>query len=110
MQQNLCSPLALKTSVEVRRRLERFDLRVPAKVEAIGRSKEIQHLMTRNVSADGAFLESIRPFFQNTSVRTVLKLPNGAEIKVDGLVLRSEPTGMAIRFDEGYKIVSPRTN
>ena len=110
MEQHLCFPLAMKTSIEMRRKLERFDLRLPAKVGAIGRGKELQHLMTRNVSADGAFFESISPFSKNTSVRAVVKLPNGAEIKVDGLVLRSEPTGMAICFDEGYKIVPPSIN
>ena len=100
--------------MEERRKLERFILRLPATVEAIGRSKEILRLFTRDISADGAYFECADPLPKDTRVtleivlalKDVNNLPSaGAQIKLSGLVLRSEPSGMAVRFDERYRMM-----
>lgn len=102
------------------RRLERFDLGVPATVEVVARGddseKKIHYVITKNISADGAFFDTMSPSFEGAQVKVGLVLNLGrskgltrrrACIKVSGTVLRSEPTGMAIRFDKSYRIIPP---
>jgi len=100
-----------------KRKLERFDLQVPAKIEVVKRDREkgMLDLLTSNISSGGAFLHTTQPFPQGTEVKIDLVLPleklkkleNGVQqayIKVKGTVLRTESTGMAISFDEDYQI------
>jgi hypothetical protein len=100
------------------RRLERFDLRVPATVEVVAQGgeseKKIHYVITKNISADGAFFETMSPAFEGAQVKVGLVLNLGrskgltrrrAGIKVSGTVLRSESSGMAIRFDKSYRII-----
>jgi len=100
-----------------RRKLDRFDLRVPAKIEAKGedhhQQKEVLCLLTKNISADGAFFDTTNPLPKGTQVeidlvleRRVGDLPDiQSHIKLSGAVLRPESTGMAILFDRDYKIM-----
>jgi hypothetical protein len=87
-----------------RRELERFDLRLPGTIEVLSQTKEIITLFTRNICAGGAFFESTRHVPENSRVKIDLLVPTGVQIKVTGAVLRSEPAGMAIRFDKAYNI------
>lgn len=99
-----------------RRKLDRFDLRVPAKIEAVGEDhhqQEVPWLLTKNISAEGAFFDTTNPLPKGTQVeidlvleRRVRDLPDiQSHIKLSGAVLRSESTGMAILFDRDYKIM-----
>jgi hypothetical protein len=104
--------------MRAQRRLERFDLIVPATVEVVARGddseKKIHYVITKNISADGAFFDAMNPPSEGAQVKVDLVLNLGrskgltrrrAGIKVSGTVLRTEPSGMAIRFDKSYRII-----
>jgi hypothetical protein len=93
--------------MEEKRKLERFDLTLPAKIAELGREKGVQHnLLTKNICAGGAFFETKKHFLtENARVSIDLAMPTGAQIKITGTVLRSEPAGVAIRFNNEYKII-----
>jgi hypothetical protein len=100
-----------------KRTLERFDLKIPAKIE-IGNSdheEKIIDLMTKDICSGGAFFHTPQPLPIGTNVKIDLILPlerlkklnndcTQAYIKVTGTVLRSESSGMAIHFHEDYHI------
>ena len=100
------------------RRLERFDLEIPAAVEflALDHEQKILNLLTTNISSGGAYFHTTQPLPKGTQVKIDLALPldrlrklkdecKQAYIKVTGTVLRSESEGMAICFDEDYQIM-----
>ena len=88
-----------------RRKLERFDLRLPAKMEGLGPKKGVRHnLLTNNICAGGAFLETTNHLPENSRVSIDFVVPTGVQIKVTGVVLRFEPTGIAIGFDNEYQM------
>jgi len=99
-----------------RRKLERFDLKVPAKIEVVDQDqgREELNLMTKDICAGGAFFNTPDPLPKGTQVKIDLILDGKlrslvgrqAHVKVTGMVLRSESIGMAIGFDEDYKIIS----
>ena len=98
-----------------RRKLERFDLRVPAKIKVVGQDQggETLNLMTKDICAGGAFFHTTDPLPKGTQVKIDLILDRGlrdgagrlANIKLGGAVLRSESAGMAICFDKSYKLI-----
>ena len=100
-----------------RRELERFDLRVPAKIGVIhpGREKETVELLSSNICSNGAFFHTRRPLPEGTQVKVDLILPfnklqilkdqcRQAHVKVTGTVLRTASKGMAICFNPNYEI------
>ena len=100
------------------RRLERFDLEIPAAVEflALDHEQKILNLSTTNISSGGVYFHTTQPLPKGTQVKIDLVLPldrlrklkdecKQAYIKVTGTVLRSESEGMAICFDEDYEIM-----
>jgi len=100
------------------RRLERFDLEIPAAVEllALDHEQKILNLLTTNISSGGVYFHTTQPLAKGTQVKIDLVLPldrlrklkdecKQAYIKVTGTVLRSESEGMAISFDEDYQIM-----
>jgi hypothetical protein len=104
-----------------RRTLERFKLRLPAKIEILsgsqGAEKTLLKLFTSNICSGGAFFSVSNPPIQGTAVKVKLlldiakfKLPtvSWSLVEVKGTVLRSEPCGMAIAFEPNYKII-PQT-
>ena len=107
------------------RQLERFDIRVPAKIEkkAIEQAvqeKEAFHFETRDISSGGAYFYTEQPLPKGTEVKVDLFLPLDklrelkeeycqVHINVTGQVLRSEPAGMAVRFNTDWEI-SPFAN
>ena len=100
-----------------RRRLGRFRLEIPAKIDVLdsGLEREGHDLKTSNISSGGAFFHTKEPLPEGTEVKIDLILPleklkqlkndhKQAYIKVSGKVLRSESKGMAISFDQNYVI------
>ena len=104
--------------MEEQRKLERFDLRVVAEIETTtGYPKESVafNLWTRDISSGGAFFTTPDPLPVGRQVRIDLVLPlEGVEkfryrqthVRLNGTVIRAESAGMAIRFDNGYEMVS----
>ena len=101
-----------------KRRLERFDLEIPATIQLLALEKEekIPNLLTCNMCSGGAYFHATRPLPEGIRVKIDLVLPlqrlkglkedcKQAYIKVTGRVLRSESEGMAICFDEDYQIM-----
>jgi len=101
-----------------KRRLERFDLHIPATLEfpASDQERSLLNLLTNNISSGGAFFHTARPLPEGIKVKIDLFLPldklkklkdeyKVAYIKVTGTVSRSESEGMAICFDEDYQIM-----
>jgi hypothetical protein len=104
---------------EERRRLQRFDLTLHARIEELShppdRTPVALDLMTKDVSARGAFLPSVRLLEEGTRVKielTVIPRKRGdSELKgllvyVNGTVVRKEPSGMAVCFDKRYSFGS----
>ncbi|NVM24419.1 MAG: PilZ domain-containing protein [Desulfobacterales bacterium] len=101
-----------------KRRLERFDLELPATIELLtpDQEKRLLNLLTTNICSGGAYFHTTEPLPKGTQVKIDLVLPleklrklkeeyKQAYIKVTGTVLRSESEGMAICFDEDYQLV-----
>lgn len=101
-----------------RRECERFDLRLNSRIEVRGPEKGrhsglILSLLTENVCSGGAFFTTEQVLPKGTEVQVdlilaleALKKSDGdrAHINVNGTVLRSDPAGLAVRFDKGYRI------
>ncbi len=99
-----------------RRRLERFDLQVPAKIEVLSSpdTASILELLTKDICAGGAYFPTKTALVAGTKVKLDILLPvrnvntpsdnTRGLIKVNGTVIRSGPAGMAIGFDTGYLI------
>ncbi|MCU0531022.1 MAG: PilZ domain-containing protein [Syntrophales bacterium] len=99
-----------------RRRLERFDLQVPAKIEVLSSPDpaSILELLTKDICAGGAYFSTKTALASGTKVKLDILLPvrsvstlsdnTRGLIKVNGTVIRSGPAGMAIGFDGGYLI------
>lgn len=107
------------TAMEMRekRKLERFELRIPAKVEVItsDQDRETLDIFTSDICSGGAFFHTEQPLPEGTDVHIDLILPlekikqlkedaSHAYIKITGTVLRSESSGMAVCFNKNYKI------
>jgi len=103
-----------------RRKLERFQLKLPAEIEVVSRvaglEKEKLSLQTENICSGGAFFYTSNPLPEGTQVKIDMLLNfhrlktienRRPLIKVKGSVLRSEYTGMAIQFGNGYEITLP---
>jgi hypothetical protein len=101
-----------------KRRLKRFDLKIPATIELMDsdRKEGIVNLRTSNMCSSGAYFHTTKPLPEGTRVKIDLVLPldrlkrledgcKRAYIKITGRVLRSGSKGMAICFDEDYQLV-----
>jgi hypothetical protein len=93
-----------------RRELERFDLKLPARINVLAPSEKTLDLITQNVCAGGAFFPTRNPLSEGQEVllELVLRRESGqgslSMVTVGGKVLRSQPDGMAIGFNKQYKI------
>jgi hypothetical protein len=104
-------------NMKERRKLERFSFEVPAQIEGViaGKGKEVLDLSTSDICAGGAFFRTTNPLPKGTRVKMELILPldrlkelvghKRVQVKVNGTVLRSGSTGMAICFSEDYQIM-----
>ena len=117
----------MKSAQGDKRGLERFELEIPARIRisASGVKKEDLDLNTSDISSGGAFFHTSQPLEEGTDVHIDLILPidgllkhlekahvdsGKTLIKISGKVLRSEPEGMAIGFNKGYKISPMQAN
>jgi hypothetical protein len=104
--------------VAERRRLERFDLKTPTKLtfEKEKGKREIVSLVTRDISSQGAFLVTQEPLDKGMAVKlelhlsleTLQRMLNGggtAKVQVRGTVIRKDDGGMAVQFDNRFKIM-----
>ena len=102
--------------MEERRKLERFLLQLPAKVVSPTAGNEPCRVATRDVSASGAFLLTKLPIEEGASVTLELELPvdrfkqlleqgRDVTLRINGVVVRSETEGVAVRFQKKYEIV-----
>ena len=103
--------------MEERRKLERFTFEVPAKIEVVvsAGEKEALYIPTSDICAGGAFFRTTKALHEGTKVKIALILAldrlkhlidhSGANVKVNGTVVRSGSAGMAICFDEDYQIM-----
>jgi hypothetical protein len=99
-----------------RRRLERFDLALPASVEVVksGTGTSSLSLETQNVCSGGAYFTTPQSLPEGTEIRIRLVLPleklhqlketSHARIQVTGKVLRTESSGMSVVFNSDYQI------
>jgi len=99
-----------------RRKMERFTLQLLARVSVRGEDQDQPaiEILTKNVSAGGAFIHTPGPLSVGTQLNIEVLLPIGeikkvkgemAFIKVSGSVIRTDEKGMAISFDEDYQIL-----
>jgi hypothetical protein len=103
--------------MEERRKLERFCFEVPAKIEVVdsAETQDMLDLATTNVCSGGAFFHTTQALPEGTKVTVDLILPLDrlkkltgharVIVRVNGTVVRSGSTGMAMCFNEDYRIM-----
>ena len=95
-----------------RRQLQRFELAIPALITAIPDVPEYPEttLMTRDISASGAFFDTSRPLAQGCELSFELQLPGRhrqrGRVRLKGTVVRTTPDGMAVSFDDDYRFLA----
>ena len=100
-----------------RREMERFDLGLFPRIQVQSgeRAPEVMERVTENVCAGGAYFNTSDPFSLETRVSLYMTLEVPVQknrssnhltrIEIAGKVIRSEERGMAIQFNNGYKIL-----
>ena len=106
--------------MEERRRFERFQLRLPVRMEVtISGKRQIFDLETKDISAAGVLIDTSERFSKGTPVQLSMNLSStrileltGSQslIKVQGMVVRSAPTGLAVSFAGRKEILSLNAN
>jgi c-di-GMP-binding flagellar brake protein YcgR len=101
-----------------RRQYERFSLTIPARMEMMMSSrKQIFDFETRDISAGGAFIDTMEQFPEGIRFKLDLTISSqkikeltGAKslIECEGNVVRSTPKGVAVHFDRECQILSLR--
>ena len=98
-----------------RRKLERFNLELPALLSLIDESgtPKAAKYMINDICSGGAFFKTDEPLSVGTDVKMDLILPidklnksggNRSRIYVSGFVIRTEKHGMAVCFNKKYRI------
>jgi hypothetical protein len=109
--------MAWDRTVDEKRKFERFNVNVPARVEIIPQegTREKFDLETIDLSAEGTYLKSGSPLQEGSQVSVEiflnfdqLKCPDDPEgsliIRATGRVLRSGGEGTVIHFNHDYSI------
>ena len=102
--------------MEEQRKFERFTLRLPTTIETVGTGQEEEtfDLLSRDVSAGGAFFPTDKTIPKDTKVKLrltllseTLKELTGTQgfLEIGGTVVRTGPNGMAVWFDENYDLI-----
>lgn len=95
-----------------RRCLQRYELAIPAVIIDVPALEEYPEatLMTRDISASGAFFDTRQPLVPGTILGLELRLPvrgyPGGRVQLHGTVVRSTPTGMAVSFDDDCRFLA----
>ncbi|UCB50191.1 MAG: hypothetical protein JSW56_04785 [Deltaproteobacteria bacterium] len=95
--------------------MERFSLELKTRVslKSNDRDRKWVNVLTSNICAGGTFLLTRQPFPVGTRVNLEVFLPlrekksslKNSLIIISGVVIRSEEAGMALRFDDEYRIL-----
>lgn len=99
-----------------KRKIERFDLELEAFVSLPGEAgpTDMGNLVTRDISMNGAFLVTDAPLPVGSKVNVDMILTLGgnkkknsqqAWIKASGKVLRADNQGMAVGFEDKFRIL-----
>ena len=115
-QNNLFSAKDFTMVTFERRKMERFSLELPTCLLVTNESKKPEsiELVSSNVCAGGAFYKTEKPLPLGTELRIDFIIPldkfknlegKRSRIEVLGSVIRTDQQGMAICFDEKYKIL-----
>jgi hypothetical protein len=101
-----------------RRKFERFEIELPARMETIFlRKKQVFDLVTKNISASGAFVRANNSFPENSHIKMSLTTQNKKLVELtgfqgliecEGSIVRSTPTGVGICFNKVCQILSLR--
>ena len=99
-----------------RRNFERFEIGMPSRLEAVfAYKKKVFDVITRDISASGAFVSTNSPFSEGLSIKMTITNQNeriseltGSHslIECEGYIVRTTPTGVGICFDKDCQIVS----
>lgn len=106
----------IELNLRENRKMKRFKIAIPALIEEFngGSSDEIS-LVSRDISAHGAFFLSPLSFPVGTGVKVKLFLLQGAatdrpgfraEVNLRGSVIRIDEEGVAVQFEKKYEIFS----
>jgi hypothetical protein len=104
-----------------RRKMQRFDLQLPAKLfwTRENKKQESIELVTHNICAGGTYLMTNSPLPEGTEVKMDITLQTDQSHKsmrrlsildISGHVIRTDHHGMAICFDRKYKILPQYVN
>ena len=98
-----------------KRKYERFDIELPARMETVSfEKKQLFELVTKNISAAGAFLSTNSPFSKGLTIKMSLATQNkrlaeltGSQslIECEGSIVRTTPTGIGICFNKACQIL-----
>ena len=104
---------------EEKRKIERYDLHIPTHVEVASDQNGPEELdvLTRDISAEGAFLLTDRAVAEGKTVKLEMTLQFEAlaehfgkhqpvRVLLEGTVLRRQEGGIAVRFGKNYRFVS----
>jgi hypothetical protein len=98
------------------RQLDRFELEIPVLLDSFDQSRKEENicLLSRDLSGNGVFVFTSSPLSLNALVKLgmILDIKSVYEsghkqyslIEVEGIVIRVESAGMAIRFENTSKI------
>ena len=100
-----------------KRRMERFDLKLPALLTMMDKSgnQRASEFMISNICAGGAFFKTNEPLSEGTEVKMDLILPlnrfmktgsKKSHVDVSGSVIRTNNQGMAVCFEKNF-IIKP---
>ena len=97
-----------------KRKFERFEIELPTRVETNSSNrKQVFDLVTKNISASGAFVIVNSQFSEGVRIKMSLKTQNrklaeltGSQglIECEGCIVRIAPTGVAVCFDKACQI------
>ena len=97
-----------------KRKIERFEIELPARLETNSSNrKQVFDLVTKNISAGGAFVITSSPFSDGLRIKMSLTTQNrklaeltGSQslIECEGCIVRVAPTGVAVCFDKECQI------
>jgi len=103
--------------VKERRKLERYQLRVPTTIELADASgnQGTLRLETKDISADGAYIASSEPIDEGMHLKLEMVLSverlkeligadKKVELRLEGTVIRKDADGIAVLFDKKYQI------
>ncbi len=79
------------------RKFTRVNSHIPVDVEASGETLSGE---VRDISFEGLWLPTTTPFPERIPCRVTVHLATSIKIRADGVVVRSEPEGIAVQFRE----------